>query len=145
MKELGVIGYLLKPYKDDRAYIKLKNILQNFEGQDSKRKHIRVKPDPEALLRIHFRITGYPHLISGKIIDISFGGIALELFTPVEEKILKPGVYIHRIEFTLNSKDLSPAGIIVIKREKILAIRFELLSSNDSIILSKYIYKQISS
>ncbi|GAH68763.1 unnamed protein product, partial [marine sediment metagenome] len=77
MVELGVVGYLLKPYNEEEVFAKLQNIFAKIESHNKQRKHIRVKPDPDELLRLHFRVPDYPHLISGKILDISLGGVAV--------------------------------------------------------------------
>jgi DNA-binding response OmpR family regulator len=74
MMEYGVIGYLLKPYAEKEIYLKLKKVLARGESHNSQRKHIRVRPDPNELLRLHFKLSGQSSLISGKVVDISVGG-----------------------------------------------------------------------
>jgi len=80
--EYGVAGFLLKPYQDKEIYEKLRKVLEHCQVPNDRRRHIRVKPDPDELLRLHFKLSGNPSLISGKIIDISVGGVAIELLNP---------------------------------------------------------------
>ncbi|MBN1799160.1 MAG: response regulator [Spirochaetales bacterium] len=142
MLEMGIIGYLLKPYNETETYDKLNKIFNRLEGQE-KRQHIRITPDPEDLLRVHFRITGYPHLISGKIVNLSMGGMALELFSPVEHELLTADTQISSINFTLGSKQISPPGVAVMRKDKYLALKFNAMSQNHNMILAKYIFKRI--
>ncbi|MBN1523945.1 MAG: response regulator [Spirochaetales bacterium] len=145
MAEMGVQGYLLKPFHETESFKKLKNIIQNFSGpNDNQRQHIRVVPLPDELLRVHFRVTGNPTLISGKIINISMGGLAIELVSPIEEEVVKPGILISKMQFSLFGRELTPSGELIVKKEKILGIRFESISPNDSIHLAKYIYDRVS-
>ncbi len=143
MLEMGIIGYLLKPYNETETYDKLNKIFNRLEGGE-KRKHIRITPDPEDLLRVYFRITGYPHLISGKIVNLSMGGLALELYSPVEQQLLTVNTHISSIHFTLGSKQISPSGVAVMRKDKHLALQFNAINQNDSMVLAKYIFTRIN-
>lgn len=143
--ELGIHGYLLKPNDQQKVSQKLNEILiSGTPLEHEQRHHIRVSPDPGELLRMHFRLPGLKVLIAGKIRNISMGGVALELFNPPEEKALKPGRHIPKLQFNLGTNLLSPSGNVVIFKEKILAIRFDLLPTKDRENLASYIYKRIS-
>ncbi len=144
MVEMGVVGYLLKPMEEETTVEKLKKILQKLETHRTERKHIRVKPDPEDIPRLHFRVADYPKLISGKILDISMGGVASELFNPPPENVLQPKTKIPSIQFTLLNKQINAEGEIVIVKGNIIAIKFTNMPKEDSINLAKYIFKQIS-
>lgn len=145
MMELGVAGYLLKPYQEKEAYAKLRAALERCQVQNERRRHIRVKPDPEELLRLHFKLPGQPNLISGKIIDISVGGVAVELLNPPEPGALQPGAQIPAIQFTLSRKQFSPPGKVVLFREKLLALRFDYLNIEEKTTLARYVFKRIAS
>jgi CheY-like chemotaxis protein len=142
MLELGVIGYLLKPYKESETPVKLHKILQRVEGQE-KRQHIRITPDPQDLLRAHFHIPGYPHLVSGLIVNLSMGGLALELYSPVPESVLAENTHIASLRFILSGKELAPSGIIVVRNNKYLAVNFSAINQEDSLVLARYIFKRI--
>jgi len=143
--ELGIHGYFLKPFDAERVAQKLKSILVDRMTQHpEKRRHIRVEPDPDELLRMHFRMPSHPNLISGKIRNISLGGVALELFHPPEANVLKPGTLIPNLQFTLDGKQLSPSGHVVLCRGKLLAMRFGELSGPDKSSLARYIYRSLS-
>lgn len=145
MMELGVVGYLLKPYREDAAYGKLKKVLARSASHNSARKHIRVRPDPQELLRLHFKLPGYPSLISGKIVDISVGGVAVELFNPPAAEILAAGTQVPSIQFTLMRQNCKPPGKVILFKENLLALRFDYLSATEKSALSKYIFKRLTS
>jgi two-component system chemotaxis response regulator CheY len=146
LAELGVAGYLLKPFSEVESLKKLKNILAHCEDpKENMRKHIRIAPPADDLVRVYFRISGYPQLISGRIINMSMGGLGVELMTPVSGDILKPGMLITRLQFTLQGQELSPSGTIAVVQGKILGIRFESLQAADSTSLARYIFDKIAS
>ena len=144
MVEIGVAAYLLKPFNRETASAKLQSIFFNPQ-QKEKRQHIRVQPDPDELLRLHFRLSDCPGLISGKIRDISMGGVAIKLFNLPKEDCLKKGIRIPSFQFVLSTKQLNLSGFIVLCKEKFIAIRFEPVSAADKDTLARYIYKKISS
>jgi DNA-binding response OmpR family regulator len=144
MMDYGVAGFLLKPYKDKEIYEKLRTALERCRIPHDRRRHIRVKPDPEELLRLHFRLPGHPNLISGKIIDISVGGVALELLSPPEPSLLKPGVQIPSIQFSLERKQLAPPGKVVLLRQRLLALHFDYLTLAERTALARYVFRRIA-
>jgi len=145
MVEIGVAGYLLKPFSPEATKEKLEAILAKLSTHNASRKHIRVSPDPDELTRVSFRISGIRQLLTGRIVDISLGGIAVDLFNPPPENPFTEGIPIPRLEFTLDGKALSPRGTVVVYKPRVLAVRFESMSSADRQNLERYIFKRISS
>jgi len=145
MVEAGVAGYLLKPYKEDQIYAKLKKVLDRTLSHDSQRKHIRVKPDPDELLRLHFRLPGLPGMVSGRVVDISVGGVAVDLFNPPPQEALKAMTQIPSIQFTLLRKQFAPPGKVVLFRENLLALHFDFLTNAEKTALARYVFNRIAS
>ena len=142
--EYGVAGYLVKPYQDKELYEKLKKVLERCQVPNERRRHIRVRPDPDELLRLHFKLPSKPGMISGKIIDISVGGVAIELLNPPEPGLLKPGVQVPALQFTLDRRQFAPPGKIVLSREKLLALHFDYLTIAEKTSLARYVFKRIA-
>ena len=145
MVEMGVAGYLLKPFSPETAKAKLAAIFAKLSTHNSQRRHIRVKPDPDDLARVSFRASGTRQLLSGRIVDISLGGMAAELFNPPPPEALTPGMPLSRLQFALSGKELAPAASVVLYKSKVLALRFETLSPTDKKALERYVFKSISS
>lgn len=148
MVEFGIIGYLLKPFDEERTSKKLKSLLDKNKShtENNSRKHIRVKPEPDELLRLHFKLPGHTKMFSGKILDISMGGAAIEMFNLPSEDVfaLHAGKQIPRIEFTISGTSLSISGVVILIKAKFLALRFGSLSSSNKNALARYIFKRIS-
>lgn len=145
MIDLGVVGYLLKPFNDANTKTKLSTIFSKMATHNSQRKHIRVRPDPGELARASFRVPNSHQLLSGRIVDISLSGLAIELFNPPAPELLSPGTAVSRLQFSLSGKELAPSGSVVLYKAKILALRFDILSPADKKALERYIFKSISS
>lgn len=145
MVDLGVAGYLLKPYDPEAVRPKLAAIFSKLSTHNSQRRHIRVKPDPDDLARVSFRITTSKQLVSGRIVDISLGGMAVELFNPPASELLPPGTPIDHMEFAVSGKELRPSSSVVLYKSKILALRFDVMNPTDKKALERYIFKSISS
>ncbi len=145
MVGLGVLGYLLKPFNEEETASKLKKILQRATtSQSESRDRVRVKPDPQELLRVHFKVSNYPNMIGGKVIDISLGGVSIEMFTLLPIGVLEAGRIVPKIQFTLAGHTFTPSGQIVLTRGKFLALRFIGMKPADKTALSRYISRRIS-
>jgi CheY-like chemotaxis protein len=145
MVEVGVAGYLLKPYSQDTARSKLAAIFAKLATHNAQRRHIRVKPDPGELARVSFRVSPPPQLVSGRIVDISLGGLAVELYNPPPAELLAPGAPLSRVTFSLPGRELSPSASVVLLKSRVLALKFESLAPADATALERYIFKSISS
>jgi two-component system chemotaxis response regulator CheY len=145
MVEVGVAGYLLKPFSPDATKAKLEAILSKLSTHNASRRHIRVSPDPDELARVSFRISGIKQLMSGRIVDVSLGGMAIDLFKPPVENIFTRGIPLARLDFVLDGKTLAPSGSVVVYKPRVLAVRFEAMNAADRQSLERYIFKRISS
>jgi two-component system chemotaxis response regulator CheY len=145
MVDLGVAGYLLKPFTPEAAKSKLAAIFSKLATHDSQRKHIRVKPDPQELARVSFRVPPSSQLVAGRVVDISLGGMAAELFNLPPTLSLAAGMTLTGMEISLSGKELNPSTSVVLYKLKVLAVRFEILTPTDKKALERYIFKSISS
>ena len=145
MVDLGVAGYLLKPFDPDQTRSKLAAVFSKLSTHNAQRRHIRVKPDPDQLARVSFRLGKSGALVSGRIVDISLGGLAAELFNPPEADALAAGTPLSRTEVSLAGKVLTPSASAVLFKSNILAAKFDILNPADKKVLERYIFKSISS
>jgi two-component system chemotaxis response regulator CheY len=145
MVDLGVGGYLLKPFDPDKAKAKLAAIFSKLATHNSQRRHIRIKPNPDELARVSFRLGRSTQLTSGRIVDISLGGMAAELFNPPDKDGISQGTQLSRMEISLAGKVLTPSASVVIYKSKVLAVRFDIINPTDKKALERYIFKSISS
>ncbi|MBN2353438.1 MAG: PilZ domain-containing protein [Spirochaetales bacterium] len=141
----GVAGFLRKPAGRPDTYSSLETIITRAAGPAAdKRRHIRIAPPPEEMLRLSFRVSGVPGLLSGKIIDLSMGGLGVELVSPGAADALKPETFIERMRFALRGRELSLSGVVVAVKGKLAGVRFTSLSTDDSKALAGYLFDKIS-
>jgi DNA-binding response OmpR family regulator len=145
MVDLGVAGCLLKPFTAEAARSKLAAVFSKLATHNSQRKHIRVKPDPQELVRVSFRVPPSSQLVSGRVVDISLGGMAAELFNLPPSLSLTPGTTLTGMEIFLSGKEIAPSSSVVLLKLNVLAVRFEILAPSDKKALERYIFKSISS
>ena len=145
MVDLGVAGYLLKPFNPETAKAKLAAVFSKLATHNSQRRHIRIKPSPDELARVSFRLGRSKQIVAGRIVDISLGGMAAELFNPPDTESVFPGSPLSRMEIALAGKVLAPSASIVMYKSKVLAVRFDILNPSDKKTLERYIFKSISS
>jgi CheY-like chemotaxis protein len=145
LAELGAAGYLPHGASQEMAAERLRQALDRTGPHESERKHLRVRPDPNDLLRIHFRLSGHKGIVSGRIVDISMGGMGVELFHPPPPIRMQPGRVIPTLEFMLGTRTVTTPGVLVTSRGKFCAIRFDNMSSAVKDTLARYIYRQTSS
>jgi two-component system, chemotaxis family, chemotaxis protein CheY len=142
LADLGAAGYLSRGSTEEQAAERLKQVLARPPEHESERKHLRVRPDPNELLRVHFRLPGHKGVVSGRIVDVSMGGISVELFNPPPPIRMQAGRAIPSLEFALGRRSVSTPGVLVIARGKLCAIRFESIAAPTKDILARYIYRQ---
>jgi DNA-binding response OmpR family regulator len=144
MIEIGAAGFLLGAFTPQIGPDRLDRALARLAGHDRQRRHIRVRPDPGEMVRVSFRLPGGTALLSGLVVDISLGGMAVELLNPPTGGPPGPGVRIPQLSVALTGCELSPAGTVVTAQGRTVAVRFETLSDADRTALERYIYRRIS-
>jgi CheY-like chemotaxis protein len=142
--ETGAAGFLLGAFTAQTGPERLDRALARLSGHDRQRRHIRVRPDPGEMVRVSFRAPGGTALLSGLVVDISLGGMAVELLNPTPGGPLSPGMRVPRFDIALTGRGLSPAGAVVTSQGRTLAVRFDALGDEDTTALERYIFKRIS-
>jgi len=144
MIELGAAGFLLGAFNPQTGPERLDRALARLSGHDRQRRHIRVRPDPGEMVRVSFRLTGGSALLSGLVVDISLGGMAIELLNPPPGGPPGAGVRIPQLSIPLAGRELAPAGTVVTSQGRTVAVRFDALGNEDRTALERYIFRRIS-
>lgn len=146
MHNNGITGILTKPFEIKTVSNELQNILQKIQtGGSEKRKHIRICPDPEDMMRIFFQTHAQGPLLSGKVINISMGGVAIELLQPLKKAgTIRSGALMYRFEIILGSHALKIPTLIALSKGKFIAFKFKQLNFQNKSVLARYIYKRIT-
>ena len=72
-----------------------------------------MRPDPGEMVRVSFRIPGGSALVTGLVVDISLGGMAVELLNPPPGGPPGPGARIPAMSIALPGRELTPPGTVV--------------------------------
>jgi two-component system chemotaxis response regulator CheY len=144
MIEAGAAGFLIGAFTPKTGPDRLDRALARLAGHDRQRRHIRVRPDPGEMVRVSFRLPGGNALLAGLVVDISLGGMAVELLNPPSDGAPGTGTRITRLSISLSGRELSPAGVVVTSQGRTIALRFESLGDEDRTALERYIYRRIS-
>lgn len=143
MQETNLISFLIKPLNEKIIYEKIKNILEKFKDHFPLRKHIRVRPDPDEQIRISFE-TADKKLLTTKLLDISLGGFACEMYSAYQGTALKNHEVIKNIVFMLNNKECSVNCEIINRKDTFIAFRFINFNGKSYETISKYVMKKVS-
>lgn len=140
----GIAAYFLKPFSEEKAIPKIMDIIGRMGSGAELRKYYRVTPGQEEETRVFLRLVGNPRLISGTLLNISAGGLAVSAHEELSDEAMKPGDFIQKIQFKLDNQDLGLSGKVVFKKANVFAISFQKCSEADLFVVSKYIFRKIS-
>ncbi len=144
LQKYNLVYFFVKPIQEDIFQQKIEKLISKFKEHLPQRKHIRVKPPGEEIIRVNFKLKKIPKRISGKVIDLSLGGLGIELYNFENEAEIKEGNLIEHIIFEVDNKEVDVDAKIVKQKENFIAINFTHFYRNGYDILFKYITKQLS-
>jgi response regulator RpfG family c-di-GMP phosphodiesterase len=143
LQKYNIIGFISKPITKEIIETKIDLIMNKFKDHFSKRKHVRVKPADNELMRLSIKLKNNKHL-SAKVLDVSLGGIAALLYTKCDDKELDPGKLIEHIVFEASNKEIDVDAVVVNKKENFIAFKFSHFYNNTNKDLTRYIMKKLS-
>lgn len=143
IQNFNIISFISKPINNDILNEKIKNLLEKIKDHIPERKHIRIKPLDDELIRISFKLKNKKN-ITAKVIDISMGGIACLLYTNYNDNEIEHGNLIEHLIFEVNNKEVNVDAKIITKKEKFIAFVFTHFYNDSNKNLSNYIIKKIS-
>jgi DNA-binding response OmpR family regulator len=136
----GISGLIYKPYDSLNFIHQLSELLSKQQGFPEKRQHIRITPFPND----HTELKFFPseqenNKITAEIINLSYGGAALELQDKEVITTFSAGQEIKQAQITLNESVALINFTVINIRKNILAIRFQELSLFSQTVISSYI------
>ena len=141
---VGIAGWLVKPFTEDKSMAKLMEILQGLTPNTEQRTYYRVTPGPNDERRVFFRMPSSSRLSSATLMNVSAGGLALTTTEEITDAEMPIGTFIQKIQIKLASQDMDLSGEIVYKKGLVFALRLRDCGDRDMYILSKYIFDHIS-
>ncbi|MBI4977997.1 MAG: response regulator [Spirochaetes bacterium] len=144
MIKAGVAGYLIKPFAEKGLLTRFQNILTKANIEMKERRHVRVKPDPKDNIIVTFRSPTTHKVISGKVLDISAGGVAFSLFGAVTDEDLAVRQFVNNFQIQIERVRATTPALIIAKQEKICAVQYYKIQDFDLNIICKYVYDRLS-
>lgn len=142
--ETGAAGFLLGAFTPAGGPARLDRALATLSGHDRQRRHVRVRPDPDEMIRVSFRVPGGKALVTGRVVDISLGGMAVELLNPPSGGPPGPGALLPSMSIALPGCELEPGGTVVTAQGRTVALRFDSMTASDRTAIERYIFRRIS-
>jgi DNA-binding response OmpR family regulator len=145
MARFGNVRYLSKPFQEEMTKRRLEAIFSGIgQAFREKREHIRVRPDPEELLRASVRLEEQERIFGVRVLDLSLGGAAIELLTPASIDEFTSGQRVADFAASVLGRDFHATGTILKRQDRLLVVRFNELSDQDTVALSRYIFSRMS-
>ncbi|MBN2738954.1 MAG: hypothetical protein JXR70_18380 [Spirochaetales bacterium] len=142
----GFSGIIEKPFDLQKISLALQSLVEKINANGSeKRNHLRIFPDPDDMMRVFFKTSAKGPLLAGKVINISMGGMAMEILQPLKKAgSLSKNTLLFKLEVIVDSHSLVIPSIITLNKGKFLAVKFKQLNFQNKGHLARYIYKRIS-
>ena len=138
---LGVCGFITKPFHSKFFITKFNQIINQINPEvEQKRKHIRVVPKEELL--VTYRVPPDYRLVSGKIINISMGGLLLDSCNS-KKSLFNIGQIINSAKVKLPKKSFEVVATVVAKKKQFITLKFIQFTALERVILSDYIYNNL--
>lgn len=143
LKKYDILYFIPKPFFEEQINDKINIIFEKLKDHFPERKHIRVKPSNDELMRMNIKLKNNKSL-TAKIIDISMGGASALLYNNYEDLELTQGNLIEHILFEANNKYIDVDAKLISKKVKFISFNFTHFYNNTNKDLAKYILKKIS-
>lgn len=143
LKNYNFIGFLPKPFTRKVIENKITALIDTFKEHSSRRKHVRVVPEVNELMRVSFQLKNRKS-ISAKVLDVSLGGIGISLYADYDDEELTPGNLIEHIRFHASNYEIDVDAKLINKKEKFIAFKFTHFYNNTNQDLARYILRKLS-
>jgi hypothetical protein len=141
--QAGVAGFIKINAAADLIYDYITTLYQKVRDVPPERKYVRIQIDPKERIGVRFWSPVNLILIVGRIKDISFGGIAVELVGTYPADSLAIGTELKSMQFVLDGKYVFIDGVVAACLEKFCAIQFRDITPEIKEIISRYIFEKI--
>lgn len=144
--QLGAIGFIKSNAEGDTISKYIIQLYQKIKGVPPERKFARISLDitnESERIAVKFRSPLNMQLIMGVIMDISAGGLALELVGTYDAEAIAKGMEVANMQFILDMKDVLTNAVVVAYQKNFCAFRFTYISVPDRETISQFIFSKI--
>jgi len=141
--KLGVVGYLYKPISSEQLEEQVLKLLETITINDNRREYVRVKPASFENSRAELFISGSEG-ISGDVLDISLGGVALRLSNGMRLSEIQIGILYDNMRLSLEGMPLIQVSCTaVLAKGDVVAFKFSKLNDTPLKVLCRYIHNKL--
>ena len=139
--KLGVDLVLQSSLHFETIAEKVEHFLHTISDQNVQRRHIRIKPDEKSETGVKFLQPSTNAYVTGKITDISMGGLAARFKLPDTEIMVEKNIYANA-QISLDKKNIVADLLLVKKAGETVAFAFSKVRETFKDNLAEYIYIQ---
>lgn len=144
MVKVGVSGFILKPFVPAVFTEKFNQLVNRIQGEHtSQRKHIRISPGERESAQVSVRSNTTFKLLTGKVINISMGGVLFSLIGTVEDAEISVKQLLKNVQIKFRTSTIETNAVVVAKKSNAIALKFFSMPDYDKNILSRYIYENM--
>jgi response regulator RpfG family c-di-GMP phosphodiesterase len=143
LQQFNLAAFFKKPLLRDSVKSRLAQLFEKFKDHFPGRKHVRIMPLADELMRISFTLPGGKRL-SARVLDLSLGGLAAEFYSRITLPDLKAGSLMEHIVFDANHREIDVDAKIIKIENKFLAVKFTHFYHGSYMYLMKYIASKMS-
>lgn len=141
---IGVVGVIPGTLEVEEIYKRLEKLVNLKNSDSEKREFLRITPRKNDDLVANLSIPNSSMIISAKIINISMGGMALQVSSTGEARWLSSGQVIESAQIRINGKIGMTAMKIVGVKETFVGARFMRPTDYFLNLLGRYIVDRMS-
>lgn len=142
LKQYNLVSFIKKPITMDLIKQKIEQILKKFADHFPARKSVRIKPEPDEMMRANFRHNN--KFYSSKVIDISLGGVACEIYSQNDNPEIDNQIDIENICINIEPKEIQVNAKVVSIKSRFISLKFTDFKGKSYEILTKYILSKIA-
>ncbi len=141
---INVTGLIPGKLEKEVIYTRLHKIVNSGDIQHEQREFQRVAPRETDEITMNLSVPNSSQIITGTVINLSIGGVAMQLANINDSRMLKAGQVIASTQMRLNGK-VGITGIkIMAVKENAIGVRFNHPSDHFSNLLGRYLLERLS-
>lgn len=140
LMEIGISGYLFKPFNDKELYDRLMNILEKANIDTSKTKMVYVTPKEDDNVIVKFRSNLLNKVITANVIEISAISVKFQFNQDISSEVqLKQ--FMSNFKIQIGSSRVVATVFVSSRKDNICTVMFHEITPFDLNTVCKYIYE----
>jgi hypothetical protein len=122
----------------------IKNIIEHNIKKQERRMHLRIQPKEHEKIAAAIYIRNLQKFVRGNVINISAGGVAIQLFDSLEASILNSRTIYDPIILFIHGAEIKTIATLISKRNDAAGFKFDHVETKNMKRISEYIHYKIT-